>query len=97
MVKIKIDNKAVEVAEGSVLMEVIRDMGIDVPSMCYLKDEEHFTSCMVCVVKERKSGKIMPSCSMETTEGMDIISSDEEVMEARKSALDLLLSEESFG
>ena len=93
MVKIKIDNIEVEVAEGSVLMEVIRDMGIDVPSMCYLKDEEHFTSCMVCVVKERKSGKIMPSCSMEAAEGMDIISSDEDVMEARKSALELLLSE----
>ncbi len=93
MVKIKIDNKEVEVAEGSVLMEVIRDMGIDVPSMCYLKDEEHFTSCMVCVVKERKSGKILPSCSMEAAEGLDIISSDEEVMEARKSALELLLSE----
>ncbi len=93
MVKIKIDNREIEVARGSVLMEVIRDMGIEVPSMCYLKDEEHFTSCMVCVVKERKSGKIMPSCSMEAAEGMDIISSDEEVREARKSALELLLSE----
>ena len=93
MVKIKIDNREIEVARGSVLMEVIRDIGIDVPSMCYLKDEEHFTSCMVCVVKERKSGKIMPSCSMEAAEGMDIISMDDEVREARKSALELLLSE----
>ena len=93
MVKIKIDNREIEVARGSVLMEVIRDMGIDVPSMCYLKDEEHFTSCMVCVVKERKSGKIMPSCSMEAAEGMDIISMDDEVREARKSTLELLLSE----
>ncbi len=93
MVKIKIDNKEVEVAEGSVLMEVIRGMGTEVPSMCYLKDEERFTSCMVCVVKERHSGKIIPSCSLEAVEGMDIISMDDEVREARKSALDLLLSE----
>ena len=35
------------------LMEVIRESGTDVPSMCYLKDAEHFTSCMVCVVKDR--------------------------------------------
>ena len=63
MVKIKIDNREVEVAAGSVLMEVIRDLGIEVPSMCYLKDAERFTSCMVCVVKDRKNGKIIPSCS----------------------------------
>ena len=93
MVKIKIENREVEVAEGSVLMEVIRGMGIEVPSMCYLKDAEHFTSCMVCVVKERKSGKIIPSCSLEAVDGMDIISMDDEVREARKSALELLLSE----
>jgi len=93
VVKIKIDNREVEVAAGSVLMEVIRDMGIEVPSMCYLKDAERFTSCMVCVVKERKSGKILPSCSLEAIEGMDIISMDDEVREARRSALELLLSE----
>lgn len=93
MIKIKIDNREVEVAEGSVLMEVLRGMGTEVPSMCYLKDAERFTSCMVCVVKERKSGKIIPSCSLEAVEGMDIISMDDEVREARKSALELLLSE----
>jgi len=61
--------------------------------MCYLEDAERFTSCMVCVVKERKSGKIVPSCSLEVVEGMDIVSMDDEVREARKSALELLLSE----
>lgn len=74
-------------------MEVIRDMGMEVPSMCYLKDEERFTSCMVCVVKDRNSGKIIPSCSMEVSEGMDIITLDDEVRQARKTALELLLSE----
>ena len=64
MVKLKIDNKEVNVSQGKVLMEVIRESGIEVPSMCYLKNAEHFTSCMVCVVKDRKNGKIIPSCSM---------------------------------
>ena len=91
--KLKIDNKEVEAPEGKVLMEVIRDTGTEVPSMCYLKDEEHFTSCMVCVVKDRPSGKIIPSCSLNAEEGMDIVSEDEEVREARKTALELLLSE----
>lgn len=93
MVKLKIDNREVEVKKGSVLMEVIRRTGTDVPSMCYMKGAEHFTSCMVCVVKDRTSGKIIPSCSLNVEEGMDIISMDEEVREARKTALELLLSE----
>jgi len=93
VVKIKIDKREVEVAEGSMLIEVIRDLGTEVPSMCYLKDVEQFTSCMVCVVKDRKSGKIFPSCSQAAKEGMDIISEDDEIREARRGALELLLSE----
>ncbi|MFH0759811.1 MAG: FAD-dependent oxidoreductase [Bacteroidota bacterium] len=93
MVKLKIDNREVEAKRGAVLMEVIRETGTDVPSMCYLKGEAHFTSCMVCVVKDRKSGKLIPSCSLEVEEGMDILSADEEVLEARKTSLELLLSE----
>jgi NADH dehydrogenase/NADH:ubiquinone oxidoreductase subunit G len=67
------------------LMEVIRESGTEVPSMCFLENAEHFTSCMVCVVKDRQSGKILPSCSREAEEGMDIISMDEEVREAREN------------
>ena len=93
MVKLKIDKREVKAAEGTMLMEVIRESGIEVPSMCYLENAEHFTSCMVCVVKDRKSGKILPSCSLQAEEGMDIISMDEEVMEARRTSLELLLSE----
>jgi NADPH-dependent glutamate synthase beta subunit-like oxidoreductase len=93
VIKIKIDKREVEVPQGRVLMELIREMGIEVPSMCYLKDAERFTSCMLCVVKDRLTGKIIPSCSQEATEGMDIITMDDEVREARKMALELLLSE----
>jgi NADPH-dependent glutamate synthase beta subunit-like oxidoreductase/ferredoxin len=93
MISLKIDNREVEVQKDEVLMDVIRSKGIDVPSMCYLKGAERFTSCMVCVVKDRKSGKIIPSCSMKAEQGMDIISMDEEIREARRTALELLLSE----
>ena len=93
MIKLKIDNRELEVEAGSVLIEVIRESGVEVPSMCYLKGLPHFSSCMVCVVKDRVSGKLLPSCSMGVQEGMDIISGDEEVLEARKTALELLLSE----
>ncbi|MEN8155487.1 MAG: FAD-dependent oxidoreductase [Bacteroidota bacterium] len=93
MVKLKIDNREVEAKRGAVLMATIRGMGVEVPSMCYLEGEPHLASCMVCVVKDNKTGKLIPSCSFEVEEGMDIISGDEEVMEARRMALELLLSE----
>jgi ferredoxin len=93
MIRLKIDNKELEVESGRVLMEVIRESGMDIPSMCYLKGAAHFTSCMVCVVKDRKSGRLIPSCSRKAEDGMDIISIDEEVKEARKTSLELLLSE----
>jgi ferredoxin len=93
MVKLKIDNREVEAENGAMLLEVIRETGVEVPSMCYMKGLPHFSSCMVCVVKDRKSGKIFPSCSLEVGEGMDVISGDEEVIQARKTALELLLSE----
>lgn len=93
MVKLKIDKREIEVEAGSILIEVLRESGVEVPSMCYLKDLPHFSSCMLCVVKDEKSGKLIPSCSLAVEEGMDIVSGDEEVMQARKISLELLLSE----
>ena len=93
MVKLKIDNRVVEAEEGAVLIDVIRESGTEVPSMCYLKGNDHFTSCMVCVIRERNSDKLRPSCSVKVEEGMDIITLDDEIREARKTALELILSE----
>ncbi len=91
--KLKIDNREVEAEAGTVLIEVIRQSGIEVPSMCYLAGVPHFSSCMVCVVKDRNSGRMVPSCSLEVQEGMDMVCDDDEVFQARKTALELLLSE----
>jgi len=93
MITLKIDNSEYRVPEGISVMGAARMHGIDVPSMCYREGKPHFTSCMICMVKDRKSGKLFPSCSVKAMPGMDIISSDEEVVESRKMALELLLSE----
>lgn len=93
MIKIKLDNKEISAVEGSSIMGAARLNGWEIPSMCYREGKEHFTSCMVCMVKDRKTGKLLPSCSTKVTEGMDIIAIDEEIREARKTGLELLLSE----
>jgi NADPH-dependent glutamate synthase beta subunit-like oxidoreductase/ferredoxin len=93
MIKLKINNQEITVENGTSVMKAAQQMGIDIPNMCWHDELEHFTSCMVCMVKDQKNGKLFPSCSVKATEGMEIITSDEEVSESRKTALELLLSE----
>lgn len=75
------------------MIDAARKAGKDIPSMCYREGKEHITSCMICLVKDRKNEKLFPSCSLKISEGMDIVTMNEEIREARKTALELLLSE----
>ncbi|MCW0482180.1 FAD-dependent oxidoreductase [Gaoshiqia sediminis] len=93
MIKLKINNQSVEVTEGTTLLEAARQLRIDIPTMCHLEGTAHFTSCMVCLVKDASNGRLMASCSMPAMEGMNIITDDAECHESRKAALELLLSE----
>ena len=93
MIRLTINNSEITADEGTSLLEAARSSGFDIPSMCDNGELEHFTSCMICLVKERSTGKLLPSCSVKVQEGMDIIANDQEIEEARKTALELLLSE----
>ena len=74
-------------------MKAAQKMGIEIPNMCWHDELEHFTSCMLCLVKDQKNGKLFPSCSVKATDGLEIITDDTEIKEARQTALELLLSE----
>ncbi|WP_346863049.1 FAD-dependent oxidoreductase [uncultured Draconibacterium sp.] len=93
MITLKINNKEIQVPEGTSVMKAAQQMGIEIPNMCWHDELEHFTSCMICMVKDRSNGKLFPSCSVKVSEGMEVITNDEEVSESRKTALELLLSE----
>jgi len=93
MVKLRINNKEIIAEEGMPVMKAAQKLGFDVPNLCWHDDLEHFTSCMLCLVKDNKNGRLFPSCSVSVTEGMDITTDDEEIFEARQMALELLLSE----
>jgi NADPH-dependent glutamate synthase beta subunit-like oxidoreductase/ferredoxin len=93
MINIKIDDKEIRIPEGTPVILAARKHGIEVPSMCYLENQEHITSCMICMVKDRKTDKLFPSCSVQAVDGMDLITMDDEIRESRKIALELLLSE----
>lgn len=93
MISVTIDNIRLEVPEGSILIRAAREAGIEIPALCDYDGLEHFTSCMICVVKDVRTGKLIPSCSIPAMEGMEIITNDEEIHSSRKAALELLLSD----
>lgn len=90
--KIKVNGNEVEVTGQRVLIEELRELGLQIPSLCYSPDAEHQASCMVCMVKDVKSGQMIPSCSTFPQEGMEIDAASEEVVELRKMGIELLLS-----
>ncbi len=75
------------------VLEAATQEGIEIPAMCYNREAGHFASCMICVVRDRSTSSLIPSCSFPAADGMDIITDDEETELARKTALELLLSE----
>ncbi len=93
MITLTINNTEVIVEEGISLLDAAANGGFVIPSMCNNGEVAHFTSCMICLVKERSSGRLLPSCSVKAQAGMDVITNDEELEEARRTALELLLSE----
>ncbi len=93
MIKLKINNQAMEVADGLSVLKAAESQGITIPTMCFKDGFGNHPSCMLCLVKDVKTGKLQPSCALSAEEGMEIITDDEEIYEARKESLELLLSD----
>jgi ferredoxin len=91
--KLVIDNCEVEVAEGATILDAAMKLGIEIPTMCFSEGHKPLTSCMLCVVKVSGSNSLVPACGAVVREGMRVESDCEEVRQARKMALELLLSD----
>jgi iron-only hydrogenase group A len=90
MVKLTIDGLQIEVPKGTTVLEAARQTGIDVPSLCYMKDLNHPSSCRVCVVEV--GPRLIASCTLIAEEGMNVKTNTPKVREARKMSVELLLS-----
>lgn len=93
MPKLIIDNREVEVEEGATILDAAEKLGIEIPTMCFLKGYEPSTSCMVCVVKLAGKESYVPACGTIAKDGMHVESDCEEIYQARRAALELLLSD----
>lgn len=93
MPRITIDNQTIEVPENSTILQAAERLGIRIPTMCFREGFEPSTSCMVCVVRVEGVPSLVPSCAMRVSEGMAVHTNTPDVVEARRSALELLLSD----
>jgi len=98
MLKITIDGKLTEVPEGSMIIDAARKLHIDVPTLCYLKMDElaynnMAASCRICVVEVEGRKNLAPSCSTPVTDGMVVYTHTIRVLNARKTVLELMLSD----
>lgn len=88
-----LDGKTVSAEPGMTILEVAKANGIEIPTLCREQRISRTTSCFVCVVRDRKTGKFLPSCSSCPAPGQEIEASSPEVLDMRRTALNLLLSE----
>lgn len=92
MITIFMDGKKITVEEGTNILEAAKQNGIDIPHLCYDKNLSQYGGCRLCVVEVEGYRNLVASCSVEVAEGMVIQTESERVVEARKTVLDLLLS-----
>ena len=88
-----LDGKKVAAEPGMTILEVAKATGIEIPTLCREQRISRTTSCFVCVVRDKKTGKFLPSCSSCPAPGQEIEASSPEVLDMRRTALNLLLSE----
>ena len=90
MVKLKIDNYDVEVPAGTSILDAARQVQIDIPTLCKHPDVDPSAGCGICIVKV--NGRILRSCCTPVAEGMQVITSDPEIVSVRRTVLELILS-----
>jgi len=97
MVKVKVDGMVVEVPQGSAIIDATGKAGAKVPTLCYLELHDKMTglnsSCRICVVEVAGRKNLATACSTPVSEGMEIITASERVVNARKTMIELLLSD----
>ena len=93
MPSVTIDDRVVDVPEGATVLDAARQLGIDIPTLCFLGGHPPQTSCMVCLVKVDGARRLVPACATKARDGMRIESETDEIRTARRTALELLLSD----
>lgn len=92
-IKLKIDGKEVLAREGDTILEVAKENGISIPTLCYLEGLSSLGGCRLCLVEEKESRKLFPACATPVGQGMEIITDSDKLLEYRRMLVELFLSE----
>lgn len=92
MVNAKINGIAVQVAEGTSILNAAKLANINIPTLCYNPDLPPWAACGICIVKAEKNPKMLRACCTPIEEGMSVITHDPEIFQIRKSVIELILS-----
>ncbi len=91
-VNIKINGMPFSVPAGSTILEAARYAGIEIPTLCYLKEINEIGACRICVVEVKGARSLVAACVYPVNEGMEVITNSKRVMESRRHTLELILS-----
>lgn len=92
-ITLAIDGKAVAVPEGTMVLEAARNIDIHIPTLCHHPDLSPYGGCRLCVVEVDSAPKLVASCVTPVRNGMSVVTSNERIIEARRTILEFLLSE----
>ncbi|HVB31741.1 MAG TPA: 2Fe-2S iron-sulfur cluster-binding protein [Gemmatimonadaceae bacterium] len=91
-VSLTIDGRAVVVPEGTTILAACTQMGIEIPTLCFLETLRPVNVCRICVVEVKGSRVLVPSCSRAVEAGMDVQTNSPRVRHSRKLILEMLAS-----
>ena len=92
MVTVKINGIAYEVPADSTVLEAARYAGVDIPTLCYLKDINQIGACRMCMVEVKGARSLVAACVYPVNDGMEVFTNTPKVQESRRMTLELLLS-----
>ena len=91
-----IDGKSIKAHEGTSVLEAARNNGIEIPSLCYMKELIPSGSCRMCVVQVKGMAAYKSACTLEVREGMEITTSSPQIDKVRRTNLELLLWDHDY-
>ena len=92
LITLTIDNIEVKVPEGTTILQAARKVGIDIPTLCFLKGINEVGDCRMCIVEIEGRRGLVPSCNTIAEEGMVVRTNTPQINDARRIVLDLILS-----
>ena len=92
MLNVKVNGIAVSVPKGSTILEAARIAGVEIPTLCFMKEKNEIGACRICVVEATGARGLVAACVHPVAEGMEIQTNTEKVQKARKTTLELILS-----